>query len=31
MTYSTPEAYSESNQLSKMLRHVENPGIVRTV
>ena len=26
-----PEAYSKSRQMSKMKRHIENPGIVRKV
>ena len=26
-----PEAYSKPCQISKIVRHIENPGIVRTV
>ena len=26
-----PEAYSKPCQISKVMRHIENPGMVRTV
>ena len=26
-----PEVYSKPCQISKMMRHIENPGMVRTV
>ena len=31
MTHLTPETYSKPCQISKMKRHIENSGIVRTV
>ena len=31
LAYLTPDAYSKPCQISKMMRHFENPGIVRTV
>ena len=31
LRYLMPEAYSKSHQISKMVRHIENPGIVRKV
>ena len=31
LTQSMPEAYSKLCQISKMIRHIENPGIVRRV
>ena len=31
LAYLTPEAYSKPCQISKMMRHIENSGIDRTV
>ena len=31
LAYLVPKAYSKPCEISKMRRHIENPGIVRTV
>ena len=31
LAYLMPETYSKSSQISKMVRQIEDPGIVRTV
>ena len=31
LAYLMPEVYSKPCQMSKMMRHIDNPGIVRTV
>ena len=31
LVFLMPEAYSKLSQISKMMRHIENPGIARTV